>query len=79
MMMPQPIPATKLKRKQTKPNTRQSNKRTKSTKISSLFPKRGFRNAKRTERCNNKIAQGKTKSKSPRRITHRADQHRENY
>ena len=62
-----------MKRKQTKPNKRQSNKCTKSTKISSLFPKRGIRNAKRTGRCNNKIAQGKTKSKSPRRIYHRAE------
>ena len=30
---------------QTKPNKRKSNKRTKSTKISSLFPKRGNRNS----------------------------------
>ena len=37
-----------------------SNKRTKSTKISSLFPKRGNRNAKRTEKHKNKITQGKT-------------------
>ena len=42
----QPFPDTKRKRKQTKPNKRKSNKR---TKISSLFPKRGNRNAKRTE------------------------------
>ena len=40
---PQPFPITKRKRKQTKPNKRKSNKRTKSTKISSLFPKRGNR------------------------------------
>ena len=33
-------------------------KRTKSTKISSLFPKRGNRNAKRTEK--HKLTQGKT-------------------
>ena len=32
----------------------------KSTKISSLFPKRGNRNAKRTEKYKNKITQGKT-------------------
>ena len=37
-----------------------SNKRTKSTKISSLFPKRGNRNAKRPEKHKNKITQGKT-------------------
>ena len=33
---------------------------TKRTKISSLFPKRGNRNAKRTEKQKNKIIQGKT-------------------
>ena len=44
---------TKRKGKQTKPNKRRSNKRTESTKISSLFPKRGNRNAKRTEKHNN--------------------------
>ena len=43
-----------------KTKQRKSNKRTKSTKISSLFPKRGNRNAKRTEKYNNKITQGKT-------------------
>ena len=42
-----PFPYTKKKRKQTKPNKRKSNKRTRSTKISSLFPKRGKRNAQR--------------------------------
>ena len=43
-----------------KPNKRKSNKRTKSTKICSPFPKRGNHNAKRTEKYNNKITQGKT-------------------
>ena len=58
---PQPFPDTKRKRKQTKPNKRKSNKRTKSIKISSLFSKRGGnRNAKRTEKDKNKITQGKT-------------------
>ena len=33
---------------------------TKSTKISSLFHKRGNRSAKRTEKYNNRITQGKT-------------------
>ena len=33
---------------------------TKSTKISYLFPKRGNRNAKRTEKHKNKITQGDT-------------------
>ena len=51
---PQPFPDTKRKRKQTKPNKRKSNKRTKSTKISSLFPKQGNRNAQRTEKHNYK-------------------------
>ena len=44
---------------QTKPNKRKLNKRTKSTKTSSFFPKRGNRNAKRTEH-KNEITQGKT-------------------
>ena len=54
------IPYTKRKRKQTKPNKCKSNKRTKSIKISSLFPKRGNSNAKRTEKYKNKITQGKS-------------------
>ena len=57
---PQPFPDTKRKRKQRKPNKRKSNKRTKSTKISSFFPKRGNRNAQRTEKHKNKITQDKT-------------------
>ena len=36
----QPSPDPKRKRKPTNPNKHKSNKRTKSTKISSLFPKR---------------------------------------
>ena len=36
---PQPFPDTKRKRKRTNPNKYESIKRTKSTKISSLFPK----------------------------------------
>ena len=44
-------------RKSTKPNKRISNK---STKISSLFPKRVNRNFKRTVKYKNKITQGKT-------------------
>ena len=43
-----------------KPNKHKSNKRTKSTKISYFFPKRGNRNAKRTDQHKNKIKQGKT-------------------
>ena len=37
----------------------QIEQRRKSTKISSLFPKRGKRNAKRTEKHKNKMTQGK--------------------
>ena len=47
---PQPFPDTKRKRKQTKPKQRKSNKHTESTKIRSLFPKRGNRNTERTEK-----------------------------
>ena len=56
------FPDTQRKRKPTNPNKHKSNKRTKSTKISSLFPKRGNRNAKRTEKKphKNKMTQGKT-------------------
>ena len=43
-------PSQTPKGKQTNPNKRKLNKRTKNTKISSLFPKRGNRNAKRTEK-----------------------------
>ena len=58
---PQPFQDTKRKRNPTKPNKHKSNKRTKSTKISSLFPKRGNRNTKRTEKY--KITQDKTSEK----------------
>ena len=44
---PQSFPETKRKKKPTNPNKHKSNKRKKSTKISSLFPKRGNRNAKK--------------------------------
>ena len=56
----QPFPDTKRKRKQTKPNKRKTNTRTKSTKISCLFPKRDNCNAKKTEKHKNNITQGKT-------------------
>ena len=46
---PQPFPDRHQEEEETeKPNKQKSNKRTKSTKISSLFPKRGTHNAKRT-------------------------------
>ena len=44
-----------------KTKQRKSNKRTKRTYVSALFPKRGNRNATRTEKHKNKITQGKTK------------------
>ena len=47
---PQPFADPKRKRKPTNLNKHKPNKCTKSTKISSLFPKRGNRNTKRTEK-----------------------------
>ena len=69
---PQPFPDSKRKRKPTNPNKHKPNKHTKSTKISSLFPKQGNRNTKRTEKHKNKMTHGKTYNKSPRRINHKA-------
>ena len=57
---PQPFPDPKQKMKPTNLNKHKTNKRTKSTKISSLFPKRGNRNTKRTEKHKNKMTHGKT-------------------
>ena len=59
---PQPFPDTKRKRKQTKiiRAKKKKKKRTQSTEISSLFPKRGNRNAKKTKTHKNKITLGKT-------------------
>ena len=65
-------------KKTTNPNKQRPNKRTKSTKISSLFPKRGNRNTKRTEKHKNKIIHGKTYNKSPRRINHKATKSKTN-
>ena len=53
-------------------------KRTKSTKISSLFPKRGNRNTKRTEKHKIKMTHGKTYNKSLRRINHKATKSKTN-
>ena len=69
---PQPFPDPKRQRKPTNLNKHKPNKRTKSTKISSLFPKRGNRNTKRTEKHKNKMTHGKTYNKSTRRINHKA-------
>ena len=68
---PQPFPDPKRKRKPTNLNKRKPNKHTKSIKISSLFPKRGNRNTKRTEKHKNKLTHRKTYNKSPRRINHK--------
>ena len=59
-------------------NKHKSIKHTKNNKISSLFPKRGNRNAKRTEKHKHKMAQGKTYNKSPRRINHKAPKSKTN-
>ena len=75
---PQPFPDTKRKRKPTNPNKHKPNKRTKSTKISTLFPKRGNHNTKRTEKHKNKMTDGKTYNKSPRRINHKATKSKTN-
>ena len=75
---PQPFPDPKRKRKPTNLNKHKPNKRTKSTKISSLFPKRGNRNTKRTEKHKNKMTHGKTYNKSPRRINHKATKSKTN-
>ena len=75
---PQPFPDPKRKRKPTNLNKHKPNKHTKSTKISSLFPKRGNRNTKRTEKHKNKMTHGKTYNKSPRRINHKATRNKTN-
>ena len=75
---PQPFPDPKRKRKPTNLNKHKPNKRTKSTKISFLFPKRGNRNTKRTEKHKNKMTHGKTYNKSPRRINHKATRSKTN-
>ena len=73
---PQPFPDPK--RKPTNLNKHKPSKRTKSTKISSLFPKRGNRNTKTTEKHKNKMTHGKTYNKSPRRINHKATKSKTN-
>ena len=71
-------PDPKRKRKPTNLNKHKPNKRTKSTKISSLFPKRGNRNTKRTEKHKNKMTHGKTYKKSPCRINYKATKSKTN-
>ena len=71
---PQPFLDTKRKRKLT--NKCKSNKRTKSTKISSLFPKWGNCNAQRTEKCKNKKKKHQANLKAIRLIEQTAKQQR---
>ena len=75
---PQPFPDLKRKRKSTNLNKHKPNKRTKCTKISSLFPKRGNRNTKRTEKHKTKRTHRKTYNKSPRRINYKATKSKTN-
>ena len=72
------FPRHQMEEETDKSKQHKSNKRTKSTKISSLLPKRGNSNAKRTEKHNNKMTQGKTYNKSPRRINHKATKSKTN-
>ena len=46
--------------------------KSKQAQIDQTYEKRGNHNAKRTEQHKNKITQGKTYNKSPRRINHKA-------
>ena len=71
-----PQPFLDIKRKPTNPNKRKLIKHTKNTKIS--FPKRGNRSTKRTEKHNNKMAQGKAYNNLPRRINHKAPKSKTN-
>ena len=76
---PQPFPDPKRKRKPTNLNKHKPNKRTKSTKmISSLFPKRGNSNTKRTEKHKNQMTHGKKYNKSPRRTNHKTTKSKTN-
>ena len=72
------LPRPKRKRKPTNLNKHKPNKRTKITKIRSLFPKRGNRNTKRTEKHKNKMTHEKTYNKSLRRINHKATKSKTN-
>ena len=47
-------------------------------RCSSLFPKRGNRNTKRTEKHKNEMTHGKTYNKSSRRINHKATKSKTN-
>ena len=77
---PQLFPDPKRKRKSTNPNKHKPNKRTKSTKISPLFPSevitilKGLNNTR--TKC--KMTHGTTYNKSPGRINHKATKSKTN-
>ena len=76
---PPPLPpGPQRKRKLKNLNKHKPNKRMKSTKISSVFPRRGNRNTKRTEKHKNKTTHGKTHNKLLRRINHKATKSKTN-
>ena len=72
------LPRPQEEEKPTNLNKHKPTKHTKSTKISSLFPKRAIRNTKRTEKHKSKMTHGKTYNKSPRRINHKATKSKTN-
>ena len=78
---PQPFTDPERKRKTTnlnkhKPRTNAALR--KALRLDSLFPKRGNRNTKRTEKHKNKMTHGKTYNKSPSRINHKATRSKTN-
>ena len=76
---PQPTPDTKWKRKMTKlTRTKQTNKCTRSTLTSSLFPKRGDHNAKKNEETRGQRAREDFKKWSARSKNHKATQNKNN-
>ena len=76
---PQPFPDPKRKRKPTNLNKHKPNKRTKSTKISSLSsPSEVIAILKGLKKHKNKMTHGKTYNKSPCRINHRATKSKTN-
>ena len=72
------LPRHQEEEKTDKPKQTQIEQMYKNTKISALFPKQGNRNAQKTENHKNKITQGKTYNKLPRRINHKATKSKTN-
>ena len=75
---PQPFPDPKRKRKPTNLNKYKPNKRTKSTKISSLFAKRGNRTTKKDWKTQEQNDTRKDIQQTPRRINHKATKSKTN-